>query len=152
MDQLNNLKPLTKNTFFKKRHSRGRGEKLMVKIRIINLLTMYMFNFIQMHFLLSSTGLLIWKIKAPTYVSAGSETKVSGIHLCQWGSQSAPMFLFFPPYSMKLGMSLMLGDISVTEVCEMLWELPTEREVQHKNLCTHWLRSLCQCSAKMLLS
>lgn len=106
------------SSFFWKRHSWGRGEKLMVKIRI-NLWNMYMFNFIHMHFLFSSRGLFIWKIKGPTYVSVGSETKVSGIHLCQWGSQSAPMFLFFPLCLIKLGMSLMLWEVSIIKICEI---------------------------------
>lgn len=93
----------------------------------MDLLTMYMFNFIHRYFLFSSTGLVIWKMNVPTYELAGSEAKVSGIALCQWGGQTSPNVSPISLYLIMLRISLMVCEFSVIKVCEMHWELPTER-------------------------
>lgn len=50
--------------------------------------------------------------------------------ICVSGGVSQPQcFSFFPLCSVTLGISLMLWEVSVIKVCEMLWELPTERGV-----------------------
>lgn len=58
-------------------------------------------------------------MNVPTYELAGSEAKVSGIALCQWGGQTSPNVSPISLYLIMLRISLMVCEFSVIKVCEM---------------------------------